>query len=267
MINTKKISVIVPVFNEEKTVAGVIKMLLAMSSVDEVICVNDGSTDKSPEILREFGSRIIFIDSKINHGKGYALAEGIKKAQAEIVVFTDADTVGLEEKHVLQLVKPLLEDKKGRLRAVLGILGGVIKPFYLITGERAYFKKDLLPLLNDFCDSRFGVEILLNHKFGEEKRKIIFLKGARGLLKYEKAPVGEATNAYLKEGLEMVQEAIKIGGKWNEKYQKQLMKIKKAKTWKDLNKIIAKVRDRYLRRILKEYILGYARKIRKFFEQ
>jgi len=85
----RTVSAVVPVFNEEKTVAGVIKTLLENALIDEVICINDGSTDKSLSILKEFKDKIQLINLKENQGKGYALVEGIKKAKGEIVVFID----------------------------------------------------------------------------------------------------------------------------------------------------------------------------------
>ena len=74
------ISAIVPIFNEEKTVSNVVEVLLENPQIDEVICVNDGSTDQSLVVLKEFEKEIQLIDLKENHGKGYALAEGLKKA-------------------------------------------------------------------------------------------------------------------------------------------------------------------------------------------
>ena len=70
----KTVSAIVPVFNEEKTVKVVVETLLASKLISEVICVNDGSTDKGLEILKSFGRKIKLIDLKRNHGKGFALS-------------------------------------------------------------------------------------------------------------------------------------------------------------------------------------------------
>lgn len=64
------VSAVVPVFNEEKTLRGVVWALLNSKLITEVICVNDGSTDKTREILKSFGRKIVFIDLKENQGKG-----------------------------------------------------------------------------------------------------------------------------------------------------------------------------------------------------
>ena len=107
----KKISAIVPVFNEEKTITNVVKKLLKSHLIDEVICINDGSTDKSLEHLKKFKNKIKLISFDKNQGKGYALVEGIKKANEPIVVFIDADLTNLSQKHIETLLKPILNNK------------------------------------------------------------------------------------------------------------------------------------------------------------
>ena len=68
------ISAIVPVYNEEKTVSGVVQVLLQSNLIDAVICVNDASTDESLAILQTLADRIELIDLQNNRGKGHALA-------------------------------------------------------------------------------------------------------------------------------------------------------------------------------------------------
>ena len=87
----RNISAIVPAFNEEKTVAGVVNKLLSSHLISEVICVNDGSTDATAQILSAFGDKIKFLNFADNHGKGFALAQGILAASGDIVAFFDAD--------------------------------------------------------------------------------------------------------------------------------------------------------------------------------
>ena len=70
VITYKKASVsaIVPAFDEEKNIAKTIKFLLEDSLINEVICVNDGSTDSSFEIINSFKNKIKTINLKENHG-------------------------------------------------------------------------------------------------------------------------------------------------------------------------------------------------------
>jgi glycosyltransferase involved in cell wall biosynthesis len=205
------ISAIVPVFNEEQTVALVIEALLHSNVIDEVICVNDGSTDHSLAILKKYQDQIKLINLKKNQGKGYALAEGIKSAKNEIVAFIDADLTNLADEHIKALVKPILT---GKFKAVLGYpsKGWMPDPFSNLTGERVYYKKDLVPHLEKMAKTRFGVEIFLNNLFTEDKIKKLPLKHLRGLFKYEKHDSITGLKELLVEAAEIAQEIGKREG-------------------------------------------------------
>lgn len=93
--NKKLISVIVPLFNEEKTILDV---LMKVSEIKkkfnnlEVVVINDGSTDNSMKILQEHNYLYdeIIVNS-VNKGKGNAVKKGIEKANGEYIIFQDAD--------------------------------------------------------------------------------------------------------------------------------------------------------------------------------
>ncbi len=154
------VSAIVPVYNEEKTVAGVVTVLLHNPAFIEVICVNDGSTDRSLDVLAGFKDEVTLIDLPENRGKGYALVAGIQAAQGELVAFFDGDLTNLSPAHIQTLLAPVL---KGEADAVLGYpkKGSMPNIFSHLTGERIYYKRDLLPFLDQMAQSRFGVEVLL----------------------------------------------------------------------------------------------------------
>src|SRR5680860_84172 len=88
----KKTSIIVPAFNEEKTIAELIEKLRVLDMDKEIIIVNDGSSDGTRKILSEIDDediKIIFKDK--NQGKGLAIREGIKIATGDLIVIQDAD--------------------------------------------------------------------------------------------------------------------------------------------------------------------------------
>ena len=89
-----KISVIIPAKNEEANLARLLPDLYntipKLSNYDiEVICVNDRSTDRTPEIARFFGAKVI--NTKDRSGKGMALRSGFREATGDILVMMDAD--------------------------------------------------------------------------------------------------------------------------------------------------------------------------------
>jgi poly-beta-1,6-N-acetyl-D-glucosamine synthase len=88
-----KISVIVPAFNEEKSIASSIESLLSMDySNYEVLLVDDGSSDKTLEISRKHEGAVLKVIHQENRGKAEALNTGIRAASGSIVLTVDADT-------------------------------------------------------------------------------------------------------------------------------------------------------------------------------
>ena len=92
----KKLSIIIPVFNEEKTISQVLEKVLQFDSQDkEVIVINDGSTDSTKKILNDnFSDKkdLIILNNEKNRGKGFAVREGINVSTGEIILIQDADT-------------------------------------------------------------------------------------------------------------------------------------------------------------------------------
>lgn len=89
-----QLSVIIPIYNEEETAERLLKKVLKLKNVSEVIAVNDGSKDKTPEILKKVAKEnknLKVITHKKNQGKGAAIKTGIKNITKELAVIQDAD--------------------------------------------------------------------------------------------------------------------------------------------------------------------------------
>lgn len=116
---SKVLSVIMPVYNELATVAGVIKAVLKQPEVAELIVVNDASRDGTLEELervKETDPRIRLFHHEKNQGKGAALRTGIAHATAEIVIIQDAD-MEYDPSEYPNLLGPIL---RGKADAVFG---------------------------------------------------------------------------------------------------------------------------------------------------
>lgn len=250
------VSAIVPIFNEDKTVANVVNTLLKNPLINEVICVNDGSTDKSLIALEPFKNKIHLIDLKTNRGKGFALVEGIKVAKGNVVAFFDADLTNLSNNHIATLLNPVLE---GNTRAVLGYPSkGWCVPniFSHLTGERVYYKEGLIPHLEKIAETRFGVETFLNSSFDEKETKKVPLKQLRGLYKYEKHNTSSAFKEYLNEAVEIAQELGKREGLLPEDYQ-AVIKLAKVANFEELKNKVREIKNKKLKKFFSEYITSY----------
>jgi hyaluronan synthase len=118
------VSVVIPAFNEEKSVFRAVEAMLASDYPQdkmELVCVNDGSTDSTWKILVELKKKhrknIRLINLKKNQGKRKALYQGIRLARGEIIITTDADSQ-VHRRAIKNLILPLLKDS--RLGAVAG---------------------------------------------------------------------------------------------------------------------------------------------------
>jgi len=109
----KPLSVVIPAYNEEKTVEQVIRKVLDTSLVGEVIVVNDFSTDNTADIVKKIQQdepRLKFSEHSHNQGKGAALRTGFQEATLPFVIVQDADLEYDPEEFELVL-QPLIEGK------------------------------------------------------------------------------------------------------------------------------------------------------------
>lgn len=92
-MTNSKVTFIVPVYNEERSVIEVIRRLKRLDVVKEIVVVDDGSFDSTPELLRRFegDSEVVVHLSQLNFGKGTAVRVGLKYATGDIVVIQDGD--------------------------------------------------------------------------------------------------------------------------------------------------------------------------------
>jgi glycosyltransferase involved in cell wall biosynthesis len=133
------LSIIVPVYNEARTVGAVLDRLqtIALPLDREVIVVNDGSTDGTREVLDHYGSTpgVRVIHARKNAGKGSAIRLGLAVASGDIVAIQDAD-LELDPAQLAELVGPILD---GRANVVYGsrfLAGRPAAPWLTIAANR-----------------------------------------------------------------------------------------------------------------------------------
>jgi glycosyltransferase involved in cell wall biosynthesis len=118
------ISVIIPVYNEVKTIKEIVKRVQTVDLAKEIIIVDDASTDGTREVLNELkeGEGITVLFHQANQGKGAALRTACQQVKGDIVIIQDAD-LEYDPQEYSKLIRPILE---GKADAVYGsrFLGG-----------------------------------------------------------------------------------------------------------------------------------------------
>jgi len=108
-VSDKSVSIVIPAYNEEATVAKVVSVARKLSYVDEVIVVDDGSTDRTVEEAENAGATVI--RHIMNEGKGSAIKTGFKYSHGDIVAFIDADVSNFTSEKIDKIIRPILEDR------------------------------------------------------------------------------------------------------------------------------------------------------------
>lgn len=101
----ERVSVVIPVLNESKTIGQIVAFALKNPLVGEVLVVDDGSHDGTPDLAARAGARVI---TSSLMGKGASMEDGMLAAQHDLILYLDGDLHGLNDELIDHMVAPLL---------------------------------------------------------------------------------------------------------------------------------------------------------------
>lgn len=161
-VRTTTVTAVIPAWNEATTVGAVVYAALDARLVDDVVVVDNRSSDGTATVAAAHGARVVYQPVP---GKGEAMCAGVAAAAGAVVVFLDADLVGLQPHHIDRLVAPVVA---GDAHMACGLFdrGPLANPLFLrrlpvLTGQRAV-PRWLFELLDDHDVRGYRVEAALN---------------------------------------------------------------------------------------------------------
>jgi glycosyltransferase involved in cell wall biosynthesis len=158
------VSCIIPAYNEAARIAQVLAPVIGHPLIDEVIVIDDGSTDATSAVVAAIkGVRLITLPRNI--GKTAALAHAIAEAQGPLLLLVDADLIGLSPKDLTALIRPVLNGKADLSISLRHNAPWIWRKIGLdyISGERVLKKSLIAPQLAALPGlPKFGFEVFLN---------------------------------------------------------------------------------------------------------
>lgn len=171
------ISFLVPAFNEAARVGNTIQTLLQVPEIKKIVCVDDGSTDGTGEIITAIGkkhSQVIPIVLQENIGKAEAISVGLENITEDFTVLFDADLKYLNAQeiseilsHVTKKIDMLFFRRVHSVPSTRLVLGDM-----LLTGERLVKTEDLRQVYKEYCTDGFLIEMALNRYMRDHQKNV-----------------------------------------------------------------------------------------------
>jgi glycosyltransferase involved in cell wall biosynthesis len=171
----RKVSAIIAAYNEQDTIADVVRAVEGHPLVDEIIVVDDGSTDATSARARETTARVITLEQ--NQGKAGAMNTGVRAARNETILFLDADILGLTHEIITFTITPVLTGQCGMFVAIRARhtywMNRLLYFIPVLGGERA-LTKEVWRFVPRIYRKGFQIEIALNYYTKKSGRKMGF---------------------------------------------------------------------------------------------
>lgn len=176
----EKVSCIIPFYNEGERVLKVLEAVACIEGIGEVICIDDGSTDKTMDIIKAKcsginGIKLIRLPS--NCGKSAAVRHALKYTRYDTLLLMDADLQNIESSEVQKAVKAMSDQSIDMIilrRINAAWFVKMNRGDLLFSGERLLRKKDLAEILGKEVNG-YELEVAINTYMQDKNRKVLWM--------------------------------------------------------------------------------------------
>jgi len=197
-----KVAAVVPAYNERERISVVLEAIKSADAVDEIVVVSDGSTDGTYELVSA-DPDVKAVHLEVNRGKGGAMREGAMSTDADVILFLDADLIGMDGPKVDAILQPVIDEQADM---AIGIFKGgrgstdlaqFLTPY--ISGQRAV-RRDLFLGIPNIDGVRSGVETAITKYFRAHNLRVarVTLPGCTHCMKEEKLGFWKGFRARMK---------------------------------------------------------------------
>ena len=215
---SQPVSAVIPAYNEERSISRVLDALCQIPELRQIVVVDDASPDGTSAVVRSYAerdARVCLLRQPANAGKGGAMAAGAEASDSDIILFLDADLIGLRSAHVLSLIGPVCQ---GLCDMAIGLffqgrrmtdISHRLTPF--LSGQRC-LRWSLFRSIPDLTQARYGIEVALTLHAWRHRYRILSVPwhNVTHVTKYEKMGVIPAWGSYLR----MYGEIVRYAGKY-----------------------------------------------------
>lgn len=173
------ISCIIPFYNEMARIRGVIKELLKVEQISQIICVDDGSTDKSRNLSVK-NSRVLIVRQREHSGKASTVFNGLKYVKSENILLMDADLKKLKHQEIEVACQKFTRDKTidALILKIVGnnqIIDRILNKYIFQGGNRFLRKKDLVSVKR-LLPLGYQLEVAINQYLINNRKNIYWME-------------------------------------------------------------------------------------------
>jgi len=163
------LSVIIPLFNEELTIKTILEKVCSLNNLKEIVVVDDGSTDSSPQAVLDFGDpKVKLVKLEKNSGKTAAVRRGLMEVVGDITIIQDAD-LEYDPDEIKDVINPILENKADIVygsRFIVKKASRVLYFYHYLANKSFTFLSNLLTNVNmtdiETCYKAFRTPLIKN---------------------------------------------------------------------------------------------------------